>query len=108
MTKSIIDKVPTGSKWKQILLLIYEKSPHQYLQSNFIGYNDDNHPIAKKLKISGQELILGISFLRDNKLVKETNIDALNLIDKNWSSALLLTDKGFDLAIKLENQLFSI
>ena len=100
--------VPTGSNWKRVLLEIYNHAPHSYGESHQIGFYDDNHYIAKKLKITGYELGLAISFLRDNKLIKDNNsLTPLNhpKIDANWSNMIFLIDRGFDVAVKLENQL---
>ena len=98
----------TGDRWKIVLLEINRNSPHSYAESHSMGFNDDNHPIAKNLKITGIELMLAISFLRDNKLIKDNNkstpLDHPS-INTNWSNIILLTEKGFDVAIKLENEI---
>ena len=99
---------PTGSNWKDVLLEIYRHSPHNYGESHKIGFYENKHPIAKKLRISGYELGLAISFLRENKLIEDNNkLTPLNFpqINANWSNMVFLTDKGFDVATKLENEL---
>ena len=64
------ESFPTGSNWKRILNEIYNHAPHSWCESSKCERNDDNHPIAKNLKITGQELMLGISFLETHNLIK--------------------------------------
>lgn len=90
-------KYPDGSNWKKILNEIYNHSPNSWCESNKCGRNDDNHPIAKKLKISGQELMLGISFLEDHKLIENVRGNR-----KDYWAFWKLTEKGFN--VVLENQ----
>ncbi|VVB77527.1 Uncharacterised protein [uncultured archaeon] len=99
---------PTGSNWKNVLLEVYNHSPHNYGESHKVGFYDNNHPIAKRLRISGYELGLAISFLRDHKLIEDNNkLTPLNFpqINANWSNMVFLTDRGFDVSTKLENEL---
>ena len=99
--------IPTGSNWKKVLLEIYGNSPHSYGESNNIGFYDDSHTLAKKLKISGYELGLAISFLRDNKLIEESNssnISRSKFPVPKWSNRLSLNENGFEVASRLENQ----
>ena len=100
---------PTGSNWKHVLLEVYRHSPHNYGESHKVGSYDDKHLLAKKLKISGFELGLAISFLRDHKLIKDNNPGKAGLnsppICPEWSNRILLTDRGFEIATKLENEL---
>ena len=96
--------IPTGSNWKKVLLEIYSHSPHNYGEAHKVRFCDDTHPLAKKLKITGNELGLAISFLKDNKLIKSNNeITPLNAeqINPNWSNMIFLTNKGFEIASKL-------
>lgn len=90
-------KCPDGSNWKKILNEIYNHSPNSWCESNKCSRNNDNHPIAKKLKINGQELMLGISFLENHKLIK-TEVHNSKEFWASWE----LTGKGFNIA--LENQ----
>lgn len=99
---------PTGNNWKKVLLEIYNSSPHSYGESHKVNFNDNNHPLAKRLKITGYELMLAISFLRENKLIKDNNpfgtLDHEN-INPEWSNQISLTNDGFDVAVKLENEI---
>jgi len=99
---------PTGNNWKKVLLEVYNNSPHSYGESHKVSFNDNNHPLAKRLRITGYELMLAISFLRENKLINDNNkFEMLNLekINPEWSNQVSLTKDGFDVAIKLENEI---
>jgi len=99
---------PTGNNWKNVLLEIYNNSPHSYGESHKISFNDNNHPLAKKLKITGYELMLSISFLRNHKLISDNNkFEMLKHegIDPSWNNQVSLTKEGFEIAIKLENEI---
>lgn len=76
-------------RWKAVLNEVYRLSPHGY----GIGKEGltDTHPLAKKLKVSGQEIMLSLSFLESNGLIKYG--------DHNW---IELTDKGFGVALENE------
>lgn len=101
--------IPTGSNWKKVLLEVYRYSPHNYGESHKAGFYDDNHYLVKKLKITDYELGLAVSFLREHNLVKNSNLGGVGLnaepICPEWSNNLILTKRGFDVAIKLENQI---
>ena len=90
-------KIPTGSNWKKILLEIYRNSPHMWGYSKKMQHNDDRHPLAKKLKITGYELMLGLSFLEGHKLIK-TSVLSKEAFSAQW----ILMQKGFDVALDLE------
>jgi len=97
----------TGNNWKKVLLEIYNHSPHNYGAPYKIGFHDDTHPIAKKLKISGYELDMSIYFLTSHKLIEDLTLLTSNdnkQIDPNKSSNISLTDKGLEIAIKIENE----
>lgn len=99
---------PTGNNWKKVLLEIYNSSPHSYGESHKVNFNDNNHPLAKRLKITGYELKLAISFLRENKLIKDNNPFGMldhEKINPEWSNQISLTNDGFDVAVKLENEI---
>jgi heme/copper-type cytochrome/quinol oxidase subunit 4 len=99
---------PSGNNWKKVLLEIYNNSPHSYGESHKVNFNDDNHPLAKKLKLTGYELMLAISFLRGNKLIEDSHSkEPLDhpTINPGWSSSIFLTEKGFNFSVKLENEL---
>jgi hypothetical protein len=78
--------------WKDVLLSIYNDET--------VGNNrwwakrdiTDDHPVAKKLKISGSELMYSSDFLEKQKLIEYGP-------EKNW---IKLTEKGFDVAVKIE------
>ena len=80
-----------STKWKDALLAIYRNDPHSYGRgkSDF-GYN---HPLITILKVSPHQLMLILSRLRGHKLIE------YDRSEHNWIS---LTDKGFDVALKIE------
>jgi hypothetical protein len=78
-------------RWKKVLNEIYDFSPHEYGLSKS-GVTDE-HDLAKKLKIPGQELMLSLMFLKDHGLIEYK--------DHNW---IILTERGFSVA--LENEKF--
>lgn len=86
-------KIPSGSNWKIILNEIYNYYPHTYGESSKKHISEDDHILAKKLKITGYELMLGIGFLEDHKLIKK-RIDT----KKPYTATLLLTKDGFNIA----------
>ena len=90
-------KSPDGSNWKKILNEIYNHAPNSLCESSKCGRNDGHHPLAKKLKITGHELMLGISFLENHKLIR-TDVHNNEDFWASWE----LTEKGFNVA--LENQ----
>jgi len=96
--------MPSGNNWKKILLEIYNKSPHLYGSSSKMSFYNDNHPLAQKIKITGNELNLGVIFLMNNGLIKQTNPGTLKYTDQNWSNFLSITEKGFNVALELEKQ----
>lgn len=105
MSEEKISKfIPAGSNWKKVLLEIYSHSPHQYSESNKVRFDDDRHILARNLKISGYELMLAISFLRENKLIKDSPNQPLDQFNPSWTNPLYLTEKGFEVASKLEEQ----
>lgn len=100
-------KISTGSNWKKVLLEIYIHSPHNYGESHKVKFYDGAHPLAKKLKISGYELDLAISFLRNHELIKDRS--QLNPLDEEpinpyWSNMVSLTEKGFNVALEVDKQ----
>jgi hypothetical protein len=90
-------KIPTGSSWIKILIEIYKHAPLLYEESFKLGFHDDNHALAKKLHITGSELMFGIVFLKNMNLIKKQT----NGKDKNYSSNLILTEKGFNAVIEI-------
>ncbi len=93
------EKIPSGTSWKRVLLEIYRFAPHQYGESNKIGINNDKHNLAKKLGISGYELMLAISFLIDQKLI-ERNVNPPQRSEEYFAH-FILTIKGFEVALNL-------
>ncbi len=100
--------VPTGGNWKNVLLEIYRFAPGNYGESHKVNFWDDQHTLAKKFGINGQELGLAIAFLEDNKLIEKQGTSGIGLdseqINPNWSRSVILTEKGFNVVIELEKQ----
>lgn len=91
------NKVPTSGHWKEILNEIYNIAPSKICESENFKRNDDNHPLAKRLKIKGQALFLGVSFLQEQGLIEVKKGNG-----KEFYNTWKLTEKGFNIA--LENQ----
>jgi len=87
--KNTFEKVGKAKSWKEILNEIYNSLPSQYGRGT--KGIDDNHPLAKKLKISGFELEQCLMFLSDQKLIYYK--------ENNWIG---LTEKGFNIALENE------
>jgi hypothetical protein len=83
--------------WKAVLNEIYKSQPEWEYYGRGVGYIDDNHPLAKKLKISGKELQSTFSFLEEQKLIK---YDEHNFVS--------LTEKGFNVALENEKHRMNI
>lgn len=82
------------SKWKEVLLAIYNGTPTgKAFGRGKKGIRND-HPLAKQLKISGVELDHSLAFLEEQKLIEYDP-------EGNW---IELTEKGFDIAVKVEEQ----
>jgi len=82
-------------RWKAVLNEVYSVSPHEYGRSTE-GFTD-THPLAKRLKISGHELMLSISFLEDHGLIEYRN-----------NNYIILTKRGFDVALDNERSRSSV
>ena len=98
---------PIANNWKKILLEIYRHSPNGYLETHNSKFWDDKHPLARKLNILGSELGISIGFLRENKLVEDTNpLEPLNeaQLNPNWFNRIYLTEKGFNVVFELDKQ----
>lgn len=67
------NKTLTGMHWQRILEAIYDFAPNNWGQSKKMGMDDNRHPLAQKLQISGKQLMLGIIFLRDQGLINPTS-----------------------------------
>ena len=101
MAKPNLDeqKIPSGTSWKKILLEIYNFAPNQYGENRDHSFQSDKHPLAEKLGINGYELMLGLAFLQDQKLVHE---QVTTRKDGYYSATLILTEKGFEVVIDIE------
>jgi len=94
-------------QWKRILLEIYKHSPNAYLENHNSNFWDDKHALAKRLNILGSELGISIEFLRENKLIEDTNpLEPMNeyAINPDWSNLIYLTEKGFNVVFELDKQ----
>ena len=96
-----------SSKWKQILLGIYRQSPHGFIETHNSNFLNDNHILAKEHHLTGMDLGNCIGFLREHELIKDTNpFEPLNhpQINPAWFNQILLTEKGFNVALELDKQ----
>jgi hypothetical protein len=64
-------------------------------------FNNNKHPLAKILGLSGYELMSTISFLSGQNLVERVNTASNK--DFSYNSKIILTSKGFDTALQNEN-----
>lgn len=96
--------------WKDVLLAIYqgratgdefesrkEKTTYNFSLREKREFTDD-HSLAKILKISGEELAHHLNFLVEQELIKPLTTEYQDL---DWPR---LTKKGFDVAVKIEEQ----
>lgn len=95
------DKAITAANWKKILKEIYDFAPNNWGESHNVSKYDNSHELAKKLKISGQELGNTISFLEDQKLIK-TNVSNR----KDYSAQWIITEKGFNVALDIKKEIY--
>ena len=86
----IFKRTKENKNWKDILNEIYIISPSFY-GGGKLGI-DDNHPLAIKLNISGENLMKSLLFLESHKLIEHTPND----------NYILLTEKGFNVALENE------
>jgi hypothetical protein len=93
------ENLPSGSNWRKVLLAIYGRAPHMYGESSKMYFNDDAHPLAQKLKITGYELMLCLSYLEKQKLVERSL--GMGGKDMPYSASLEITEKGFSVALDL-------
>jgi len=82
-----------GIYWKDVLHEIYISFPNQYGPGK-IGWQSDDHLLAKMLGISGHELMLAMDFLNENGLLHTPQVDTINYVS--------LSKKGFDVAFQNE------
>lgn len=110
MAKDKVDdlrKISAGVYWKNVLLEIYHFAPHQFGDSLKCSFYHNEHELAKKLKITGSELGLAITFLKDNDLIRDTismHPNSNPLVNPSRSNQIPLTEKGFKVALDLEKQ----
>lgn len=81
-------------RWKDVLLAVYNYKPVGEEWGWGKTSITDDHPLAKRLKISGVELTHSLIFLEEQKLIEYGP-------DRNWIN---LTEKGFDVAGKIEER----
>ncbi len=65
--KCSYEYIHSGMSWKKILHDVYINAPHYPNEPNKLNFSEDKHPIAKRLKISGAELVQGIIFFGKTK-----------------------------------------
>ena len=78
------------NEWRRVLLEIYKDNWVNY------GYKDleSNHPLSKKLKISGVSLAKSVSFLLEHKLIYISN------------NMIYLEKEGFELAREIKKEIY--
>ena len=82
----------TNQNWIRVLDEIWQYAPNKWGRGA-ADYND-NHLLAKRLKISGHELMLIMMFLNEQKLTE---------YDPQFHNTIELTPKGFDVALQNRN-----
>lgn len=81
-----------NQSWKKMLDEISNYAPNKYGRGKS-NYSND-HPLAKHLKISGQDVALSMMFLEDQGLIE---------YDKSENNWIILTPKGFEVALQNQN-----
>lgn len=100
MKYRIVKPTKKKSIWKKVLHTLYvNASDESYFMrgdSRYVpqGFWDNKHAIAQNLGISGRDLGVSLSFLSEQKLIKN--------YDGNNTQHIELTPEGFKLAIELE------
>ncbi len=84
--KSIDEWEYSNRNWIKVLDEIWKSAPHRYAAGK-TGY-DENHPLAKRLKIKAQDLESIMIFLDEQGLIKYEYM------------GINLTEKGFDVAFQ--------
>lgn len=74
--------------------IIWKYAPNRFGRGDK-GY-DDTHPLAKKLKISGYELMMIMAFIEEQGLIE------YDASEHNWIN---LTSKGFDVALQNRSEI---
>ena len=59
------------SQWQNVLLALYTDATRRRLCEKRDEVSWDEHPLTKKLKISGEELSRSISFLEEQGFIKQ-------------------------------------
>ena len=81
-----------NTHWKEVLDEIYNRVPNAFGPGKF--KHQDKNPIAKKLKITDQELYNNAVYLHQNGLIEIKN-------EGTWTN-MYPTSKGFDIAFQNE------
>jgi hypothetical protein len=79
-----------SNEWRKVLLEIYKDNWNIYGYKDFEG----NHPLRKKLRLSGRSLSKSISFLLEHKLIR---------VHDNF---IYLEQKGFDVAREIKKEIY--
>jgi len=96
-----LHNIPTGKYWKEVLIEIDKFAPNNYGESSDCYIHDDNHLLAKKLNISGQELGLAISYLTSMKLIDKYDT---NPNSKRYEEMIFINPQGSLFVRTLEQQ----
>ncbi len=83
----------SNQNWKRVLKEIVDYAPNRYGRGKR-GYEED-HPLAKRLKMTAYELTMITAFLEEQELIEYDEQE------HNW---IHITSKGFDVALQNENQ----
>jgi hypothetical protein len=117
--KRLLDEL--SSNEENLYVIPYPKDPDGWVESFQMGEADtehfinttnfDKHTLAKKLKISSQEFKTALNFMIRNKLIEDPgSILYENQKEPQYSKPkipIMLTTKGFDLAIENQKQKLS-
>ena len=82
----------TNESWKRVLKEIVDHAPNRYGRGKR-GYEED-HKLAKRLKIDAYELTMIMAFLEEQGLIE---------YDKQEQNWINLTSKGLDVALQNQN-----
>lgn len=85
------------SQWQNVLLALYTDATRRKICEKRDDVSWDEHPLTKKLKISGEELSRSISFLEEQGFIKQVNLKHV----KEAPTWFKIEEKGVNAAIEI-------
>jgi len=91
------------SHWQNVLLALYTDATRRKICEKRDEVSWDEHPLTKKLKISGEELSRSISFLKEQGFIKQVNLEHV----KEAPTWFKIEEKGVNVAIEIKRHRYS-